>query len=202
MIEIHNPINELWLPLHDYVCKALDTCTKHGINVTIHTTQLDLDPLTKDISKSCPNLHEFGLAFDFSIRFESLNTIQFVGEIFESFGFTWGGRWPEIVNAKHIQWDRGIGNRPRSFDKIFREGGVERVYLYITKPDGTERSEKQFDVFFNGEPLPCFLIHGEIFTTQKIQSSKTIEIDGERYYLLYGHVKNFDITKWPVVEGS
>jgi hypothetical protein len=203
---------QLWEPLRAAVTSALRWCHQYELNVHLTRCVLAHDIARHDPSQSCPSLHAYGLALDFGLfqaampsAMSTIHQLQLAGEVFESFGFTWGGRWPSCLQANHVHWDKGIGNRPRTFDRHFRDGGLSYLYSRLLQPTGDEHSEQQCKIWFNTmvQPTPGLLIQGALHVPLeqlpiKQERREGIELEGTPYIKLDSSYR-VDASYWPSV---
>ena len=88
-------------------------------------------------AKAGESYHNYGLAFDFvptengKPKWGDLNSFKQVGELGESLGLQWGGRWPKFKDYPHFQLSFGFNTQEL---RVFYEiGGLPRVWEEISK---------------------------------------------------------------------
>jgi hypothetical protein len=65
----------------------------------------------------CRSFHVFGRALDIDISPSTCENYTKLGELWESWGGTWGGRWMQFGpcgDARHFQWSEGLQAVPES----------------------------------------------------------------------------------------
>ena len=102
-------------------------CADEGIDVIITSTLRDNEAQAalyaqgrtapgKIVTNAKPgySYHNFGLAFDFvpvkdgKAQWNDLKLFQRCGEIGESLGLEWAGRWESFKEYAHLQWTGGL----------------------------------------------------------------------------------------------
>jgi peptidoglycan LD-endopeptidase CwlK len=123
-------------------CRAfIEKCKANGIDVIITSTYRDAESQNalyaqgrtlpgKKVTnaKAGQSWHNYKLAFDFvpivhgKAQWNDIKLFTKCGEIAESCGLEWAGRWTRFKEYAHCQWSDGLtlaqlqaGNKPRTF---------------------------------------------------------------------------------------
>lgn len=105
--------------------------------------------------------HNYGLAVDIVFMDDRGNPSwgakhpwRKLGEIGESIGLEWGGRWKTIVDLAHFQWPTKHGLRLADMCRAHRAGGVPAAWKLLRetegKKHGSSNSESVSRVADNG----------------------------------------------------
>lgn len=203
----HEGICSLWPHIQVTAANAFRSCHRHNLDVHIEKARVPF--VASNLTTDLCCLHEYGIAFDIRLDAQNqtrfLNAWQLTGELFESFGFTWGGRSRGVAAAKHIQWDRGIGNRPRSVERMYREGGEVHIHSHLNRPTGSEMSETNFRLFVNRTYIDVgHLVQGNLYIKQEnikwpTLSRERLILDVDTMAQIYTNAYDVDFSQWPEV---
>jgi peptidoglycan L-alanyl-D-glutamate endopeptidase CwlK len=119
-------IHELRPEVQTLAYKFIDKCKAAGIDVLITSTYRDFESQNElyaqgrtkpgkkvTNAKAGQSLHNFKVAIDFlpivngKANWNDLNLFKKCGEIAESLGFEWAGRWTTMKEYAHIQYTGG-----------------------------------------------------------------------------------------------
>lgn len=129
-------------PFVAYLCQMfLDKCKKEGLNIIITETlrskerqdELYAQGRTKTGNivtnvKGGYSWHNWGVAFDIvpikngKADWSDIATFDKCGQIGESFGLEWGGRWTSFIDRPHFQFNFGIGFKDLNNGKKIPDG--------------------------------------------------------------------------------
>lgn len=120
-------INDLRTPVRDMAQRFIDQCAAAGIDVLITSTYRDAE--SQDAlyaqGRTAPgrkvtnaraghSFHNFQVAFDFvpivngKAQWNDLAAFERCGEIAESIGLEWAGRWEAFKEMAHCQYTGGL----------------------------------------------------------------------------------------------
>jgi peptidoglycan L-alanyl-D-glutamate endopeptidase CwlK len=120
-------VEDLHPKVADLCRKFINACDKEGINVLITSTYRDHEsqdalyaqgrttPGRKVTNaRAGSSWHNWRCAFDFvpivngKAMWDDHRTFMRCGEIAESVGLEWGGRWTKFTDMPHCQWTGGL----------------------------------------------------------------------------------------------
>jgi len=120
-------VEDLHPKVADLCRKFINACDKEGINVLITSTYRDHEsqealfaqgrtaPGRKVTNaRAGQSWHNWRCAFDFvpivngKAMWDDHRTFMRCGEIAESVGLEWGGRWTKFTDMPHCQWTGGL----------------------------------------------------------------------------------------------